>query len=89
MIEHFLRLIPPEIQIPLPLTNYCSFTGSNATFNSLWRGVSQNLTNYISYPKLAGEAGGSLNLLRWVSPRTIKETFIPSKDFKYPYMETE
>ena len=35
------------------------------------------------------KAGGSLNLLRWVSPRTIKETFIPSKDFKYPYMETE
>jgi len=34
------------------------FTGSNATFNSLWRGVSQNLTNYISYPKLVGETGG-------------------------------
>ncbi len=34
------------------------FTGSNATFNSLWRGVSQNLTNYVSYPKLVGETGG-------------------------------
>ncbi len=33
------------------------------------------------------KAGGSLNLLRWVSPRTIKETFIPAQDFKYPYME--
>jgi len=34
------------------------FTGSNATFNSLWRSVSENLTNYVSYPKLVGETGG-------------------------------
>jgi 1-pyrroline-5-carboxylate dehydrogenase len=34
------------------------FTGSNSTFNSLWRGVSENLTNYVSYPKLVGETGG-------------------------------
>lgn len=33
------------------------------------------------------KAGGNLNLLRWISPRTIKETFLPSKDFKYPFME--
>ncbi|MBN1252194.1 MAG: L-glutamate gamma-semialdehyde dehydrogenase [Bacteroidales bacterium] len=33
------------------------------------------------------KAGGNLNLVRWVSPRTIKETFIPAQDFKYPYME--
>lgn len=33
------------------------------------------------------KAGGYLNLLRWVSPRTIKETFLPAKDFKYPFME--
>lgn len=34
------------------------FTGSNATFNSLWRGVSENLTNYKSYPRIVGETGG-------------------------------
>lgn len=34
------------------------FTGSNATFNSLWRGVADNLSNYVSYPKLVGETGG-------------------------------
>ncbi len=34
------------------------FTGSNSTFNSLWRGVSENLTNYVTYPKLVGETGG-------------------------------
>lgn len=34
------------------------FTGSNATFNSLWRGVSENLANYKSYPRVVGETGG-------------------------------
>jgi 1-pyrroline-5-carboxylate dehydrogenase len=33
------------------------------------------------------KAGSHLNLIRWVSPRTIKETLIPATDFKYPYME--
>ncbi len=33
------------------------------------------------------KAGGSLNLLRWVSPRTIKETYVPASNFKYPFME--
>ncbi len=33
------------------------------------------------------KAGGRLNLLRWVSPRTIKETFLPATDFRYPYMD--
>lgn len=33
------------------------------------------------------KAGSHLNLIRWVSPRTIKETFIPATDFKYPYMD--
>lgn len=33
------------------------------------------------------KAGGYLNLLRWTSPRTIKETFAPATDYKYPFME--
>jgi 1-pyrroline-5-carboxylate dehydrogenase len=33
------------------------------------------------------KAGSHLNLIRWVSPRTIKETLIPATDMKYPYME--
>jgi len=33
------------------------------------------------------KAGSHLNLLRWVSPRTIKETLIPATDFKYPFLE--
>ncbi len=35
------------------------------------------------------KAGSYLNLLRWVSPRTIKETFLPPKDFRYPYMHEQ
>lgn len=34
------------------------------------------------------KAGSHLNLTRWVSPRTIKETLIPATDFKYAYMKT-
>jgi 1-pyrroline-5-carboxylate dehydrogenase len=32
------------------------------------------------------KAGSILNLLRWVSPRAIKETFAPPKDYRYPFM---
>ncbi len=32
------------------------------------------------------KAGSHLNLLRWVSARTIKETFVPPKDYRYPFM---
>jgi len=32
------------------------------------------------------KAGSVLNLLRWVSPRTIKETFVPPTDHRYPHM---
>ena len=34
------------------------FTGSNETFNSLWRRISDNLRIYKNYPKLVGETGG-------------------------------
>ncbi|MEE2638762.1 MAG: L-glutamate gamma-semialdehyde dehydrogenase [Acidobacteriota bacterium] len=32
------------------------------------------------------KAGSSLNLLRWVSTRTTKETFAPVRDYRYPHM---
>ncbi len=32
------------------------------------------------------KAGSKLNLLRWVSVRTIKETFVPPTEHRYPYM---
>lgn len=35
------------------------------------------------------KSGSHLNLLRWVSPRTIKETLLPADDFRYPYMSLE
>ena len=35
------------------------------------------------------KAGSHLNLLRWTSPRTIKETLIPATDFRYPFMKED
>ncbi len=33
------------------------------------------------------KAGRLLNLIRWTSPRTIKEIFVPPKDYPYPLMK--
>ena len=35
------------------------------------------------------KAGSILNLVRWVSPRTIKETFDPPTDWRYPFLDAE
>ncbi len=35
------------------------------------------------------KAGSILNLLRWVSPQTIKETFVPPVDYRYPFLLPE
>ena len=35
------------------------------------------------------KAGSKLNLVRWVSARTVKETFSPPRDYRYPYMSEE
>src|SRR5690606_1268007 len=35
------------------------------------------------------KAGSALNLLRWVSPRAIKENFVPPTDYRYPFMAAE
>ena len=32
------------------------------------------------------KAGSAANLLRWVSPRLIKETFVPANDYRYPFL---
>jgi 1-pyrroline-5-carboxylate dehydrogenase len=35
------------------------------------------------------KAGSVWNLLRWVSPRTLKENFAPPTDYRYPFMSEE
>ncbi|MGH9310580.1 MAG: L-glutamate gamma-semialdehyde dehydrogenase [Vicinamibacterales bacterium] len=35
------------------------------------------------------KAGSKLNLVRWVNARTLKETFVPPRDYKYPFMAEE
>lgn len=32
------------------------------------------------------KAGARMNLLRWVSSRAIKETFVPPTDYRYPFL---
>jgi 1-pyrroline-5-carboxylate dehydrogenase len=35
------------------------------------------------------KAGAKMNLMRWVSARSIKETFVPPVDFRYPFLEKD
>jgi 1-pyrroline-5-carboxylate dehydrogenase len=35
------------------------------------------------------KAGAKINLLRWTSPRTIKETFVPPVDYRYPFLQKD
>jgi len=35
------------------------------------------------------KAGSMWNLIRWVSPRTVKETFVPPTDYRYPYLGSD
>ncbi len=35
------------------------------------------------------KAGSLLNLLRWTSPRSIKETFVPATEWRYPFLDKE
>jgi len=35
------------------------------------------------------KAGSLWNLSRWVSPRTVKETFVPATDYRYPFMGSD
>ena len=35
------------------------------------------------------KAGSMWNLIRWVSPRSIKETFVPPRDYRYPFLSAE
>jgi 1-pyrroline-5-carboxylate dehydrogenase len=34
------------------------------------------------------KAGSMWNLIRWVTPRTVKETFIPPRDYRYPFLDS-
>ena len=47
-----------EIVLKHPYMAGLHFTGSNSTFNNLWKQISENLENYKSYPRIVGETGG-------------------------------
>ena len=35
------------------------------------------------------QGGHDVELIRWVSPRTMKETFVPPTDYRYPFMDPD
>src|SRR5205085_6408818 len=35
------------------------------------------------------KAGSIWNLVRWISPRAIKETFVPPRDYRYPFLAAD
>lgn len=35
------------------------------------------------------KAGSALNLIRWISPRVIKENFVPPTDYRYPFLQED
>ncbi|MFJ8236499.1 L-glutamate gamma-semialdehyde dehydrogenase [Ureibacillus sp. NPDC094379] len=47
-----------EIVLTDPRMSGFHFTGSTATFQTIWKNVGENIANYISYPRLVGETGG-------------------------------
>lgn len=60
------------------------FTGSTATFNTLWRQMGNNLETYKSYPKIVGETGGkNFIFVHPSSPTTEVATAIVRGAFEY------
>lgn len=47
-----------KVALSHPAFTGLHFTGSNATFNTLWKQIAKNLEHYRSYPRLVGETGG-------------------------------
>ncbi len=47
-----------DVLIRDPRLGGVNFTGSTATFQSIWKSVGENISNYRSYPRLIGETGG-------------------------------
>lgn len=47
------------------------FTGSSATFKTLWRQIGENIDNYVSYPRIVGETGGKDFI--FVTPTAVAE----------------
>lgn len=50
--------IAGETLLPMRDLAGVHFTGSTATFNSIWKSIGTNLPNYASYPRIVGETGG-------------------------------
>ncbi len=71
------------------LTNKLTATAGNFYVNDKCTGAAVGLQPF-GGARMSGtndKAGSFLNLVRWTSARTIKENFVPSRSFEYPFME--
>ena len=68
--------------------NVLRFTAGNFYINDKPTGavVSQQPFGGARASGTNDKSGSALNLLRWVSPRTIKETFVSPTDYRYPFL---
>jgi 1-pyrroline-5-carboxylate dehydrogenase len=81
-------IIAADRQVIAEATEVLRFTAGNFYINDKPTGavVGQQPFGGARASGTNDKAGSILNLLRWVSPRSIKETFVPPTDFRYPHM---
>ena len=70
--------------IPAVYLKRVTRTGFEDALFAAWRGDEDFVLNQDAY-----KAGSVLNLLRWTSAQSIKETFVPATDYRYPFMDAE
>jgi hypothetical protein len=59
---------------------------SSASFDATGAVVGQQPFGGARGSGMNDKAGCILNLVRWISPRTIKETFAPARSYEYPFL---
>jgi 1-pyrroline-5-carboxylate dehydrogenase len=72
-------------------TNYLRFAAGNFYVNDKPTGavIGQQPFGGARLSGTNDKAGSALNLMRWVSPRTLKETFVPPTDWRYPHQDPD
>ena len=66
--------------LPHHRTDFAKLPAEDQVMSAIGQGATARGTYMFPY------AGSMWNLIRWVSPRTIKETFVPPRDYRYPFL---
>ena len=73
-----------ELYKKITLGGFKSMHPGGVIYNPI--SLKTHLNNAVMGHTYNDKAGSYLNLLRWVSPRTIKEALVPVKDYRYPFL---